>query len=211
MATGGSYQIKQRQLEELLFSAEVRSGRSEYLKLEYQSYSPSSPTLTFREQYYSLYVLGRQSEFAASYQLHPKKSLSWGARGRLVTRENGLSGLGITGSLSRWQYSGFDMSSQLDLLKLGHDNATTLYLEGERPLTALSRLRMALVMQHQKKQLAGDNDAFGIDGELEQMLSSMLYLGITFMHIWNSRLPDEYRYGVRLSYRFDDRKGWQSE
>jgi len=208
---GGSYQFGQRQLEELLFSAEARRGRSEYLKLAYQSYSPSSPTLTFREQYYSLYVLGQQQEFAASYRLRPKNSLSWGAKGRLVTRENGLSGLGITGSLSQWQYFGADMSAQLDLLKLGSDNASTLYLEGERPLSALRRLRAALVLQHQQKQLAGDNNAFGFDGELEQMLSSTLYLSVALTHIWNSRLNDEYRYGVRLSYRFDDRKGWQSE
>ncbi|NOR51157.1 MAG: hypothetical protein GQ470_00920 [Gammaproteobacteria bacterium] len=208
---GGSYQIGQRNLEELLLSAVARRGRDEYLKLEYQSYSPSSPTLTFREQYYALYALGRQSEFAASYRLHPKNSLSRGIKGRLVTREDGLNGIGLTGTVSRWRYVRIDMNAQLDLLKLGHDSATTLYLEGERPLTAMRRLRMALVMQNQKKALAGDNNAFGIDGELEQMLSSVLYLGVTFMHTWNSRLMDEYRYGVRLSYRFDDRTEWQSE
>ncbi len=208
---GGSYQFGQQQMEELLLSAEVRDGRSEYLKLNYQSYRPAAPTLTFREQYYSLYVLGRQSEFAVSYQLQPKNRLAWGLKSRLVTRENGMNGIGLTGTLNRWRFAGLAMSSQLDLLKLGQDSATTLYFEGERALTALSRLNIALMMQQQKKQLMGDNDAVGIDGELEQMLSSSLFLGITGMHIWNSRLPDEYRYGIRLSYRFDDRKAWLSE
>ena len=208
---GGSYQIGQRWLEELLLSAQLRRGKSEYLKLAYQRYSPSSPTLTFREQYLSLYTLGRQSEFAVSYRLRPARGPARAIKGRLVRRENGLDGLGLTGTLDRWRYSGADMSAQLDLLKLGNDNAATLYIEGDRPLTALSRLRTALVLQHQKEQLAGDNSAFGIDGEYEQMLGSMLFLGATFMQIWNSRLPDEYRFGIRLSYRFDDRKGWRSE
>ena len=208
---GGSYQINQRNLDELLFSAEVRRGRNEYLKLQYQQYAPSTPTLTFREQYYSLYVLGRQSELAANYQLRPDRALARAIKGRLVTRENGLSGLGLTGSVSRWKYSQADMAAQIDLLKLGNEIATTLYLEGERSLTPMRRLRTALVLQHQQKQLADDNHAFGVDGELEQMLSSTLFLSFTFMQIWNSRVEDEYRIGIRLSYRFDDRKEWNSD
>jgi len=207
----GSYQFGQQQLDELLLSAELRDGRSEYLKLNYQSYLPATPTLTFREQYYSLYVLGRQSELAASYYSGSRKQLGWGMKGRMVTRENGLSGFGITGSLSRWRYAGADMHSQLDLLKLGDENAATLYLEGARPLTALRRMRLALVAQRQQKHLAGDNRAFGIDGEMEQMLSRSLYLSLNLTHIWNSRLADESKLSLRLSYRFDDRKGWTNE
>ena len=204
----GTYIIDENYSEDLLISAYTDLKTKSRVQIDYEMYSPDEPYLTFRERFYSVYANGRQSALTGSLLFNSRENVEWIMRGRSVEREFGVTGYGGTAGVTVHKYSGNDYSAQLDYLDLGEDNALSLYMEIDSSLSYKTRVRLSTALQHQEKQLPGSNDTVGIELGLEHMFRSDLFFVLSLSHIWNSRLNDEYVYGMHLSYRFDDRKAW---
>ena len=185
-----------------------------HLRLDYEIYEPATEKLSFRDRFYSLYARGRQSQLKVAYQFRHGQERTWSLIARRVVREFG--GAGYSGVVGFSQHNlnrtgnGWLLSAQAERLELVEDRSTSLYFEGEKPLSSTLSAGISGVLQYQEKQLTGDNRAAGIELRLERMvkvesLPSGLYFSGEASHIWNSRLENEYRLGLRVSYHFDDR------
>ena len=207
----GSYLASENNTEQLQFSAYGDLGKKNRVQFDYETFSLNEPYLSFREQFYSLYVRGRQTSFAASFFYSPNGHTQWISKGRSVLREYGENGYGLTLGMQRREYSGTEYVAQLDYLNLEKDTMASLYLETDYSFSAFIKSRLSAVIQNQNKWLSGNNQALGFEADLQQMLRSGLYFTLSLTRVWNSHLDDEYQFGLKLSYRFDDRKKWWSD
>ena len=148
------------------------------------------------------------STLTGSVFFNSRENIEWTVRGRTVDRESGANGYGGTAGVALHKYSGTDYAAQLDYLDLDEDNALSLYMQVDSSLSYKTRARLGTALQHQEKLLSGSNDSAGLELGLEHMLQPDLFFILSLSHIWNSRLNDEYIYGMHLSYRFDDRLAW---
>lgn len=180
--------------------------------LDYDSFRLSKPYLSFSERFYSLYALGRQSNLSVIYQLNPAQMHQWQVRARMVRRELGENGYGLTLGYLQRSDSGENYRTQLDYLKLDQDMALSLYGSCHYSISAVTRARFGGALQHQDKWLTGSNDTLAFEARVERFMSSGVYLSVSASRIENSHADDDYLFALNLSYRFEGATtGWSDE
>ncbi len=199
----GVYVLQEARLEEA--SGQVRGdmGSKTGWQLSGQIYQPRRPWLTFRERFYSLYALGRQSVVRGAFHYRPRDRVEWSLDGRYVAREQGDSGHGLSGGARFWGDSGWRRELRFTLLRLGDDVTGGAWFRLGKPLGSRSRIGLSTALQYQDKALYGVDRSAGTELDLERMVRADLYFSLFASYLWNSRLDDEYRAGVRLTWYLD--------
>ena len=197
-------------LQDLQARIEGDLDKRTFARLEFESYRPDQRRLDFRERFYLHYALGEQRSLRAELQRRfagamrglLRLSRVWrdDPRGEMRDRGHGLAAE-LDGRLPRGPF----WRARLDHLQLEMDRRSALYLQGDGALDATRRLSLRAVLQWQDSALGGQNRALGLEAQAEQMLRGNLYASAFLSLIHNTRLADEYRAGLRLSWRLDDR------
>jgi len=199
----GVYAVQEARLEEAAGQIRGDAGRKIGWQIAGQIYQPRRPWLTFRERYYALYALGRQSVVRGALHYRPRDRTEWSLDGRHVAREQGDSGYGLSGGVRVWGGSGWRRELRLTLLRLGDEVTGGAWFQLRKPLGSRSRVRLSTALQYQEKALYGVDRSAGAELDLERMVRADLYLSLFASYLRNSRLEDEYRAGARLTWYLD--------
>ncbi|MBE9503154.1 MAG: hypothetical protein IME96_03160 [Proteobacteria bacterium] len=135
----------------------------------------------------------------------PLKGVRVYGKGRRVTHESGTSGFGGTLGTDISKASGIDLGGEVDYLYLEGEKALSLLLSSRKSPGPRTLMVIEGIWQLQQKRTTGKNRGVGLEAELKRMMKSNLFLSAYAMHIWNSRMDDEYRGGVRLSWSFNQK------
>ena len=206
----GSYLVDDNRWESIQFNAYRDFENKTRLRLDYETYQPNKDELTFKDRFYSLYARGRQSQFKVGYQINQGRQYTWEINGRQVTREFGSNGYGAVATMNYRSNQGWRSITQLDHLTLANERLNSLYFENEKSFSSMMRGTFSSVLQHQQKQLTGDNISIGIEARLSRRvklksLPSAFWFSAEATYLHNSRLTNEYRIAMRLLHHFDDR------
>jgi len=206
----GSYLVDDKSWESVQLSAYRDFEHAARLRVDYETYLPGEDEITFKDRFYSRYAHGRQSQFKAGYQFNFGGHYTGSFSGRRVVREFGNEGYGAVARVDYRSKQGWRLRTQLDRLALADEQVNGLYLEAEKSLSPWLRGTLGGVLQQQQKWLVGDNRTAGIEVRLERRiklkrLPSAFWFSTHASYIHNSRLTNEYRIAVRMSYSFDDR------
>jgi len=209
----GSYLVNENIWESVQLSAYrdfENSTQPARLRIDYETYEPGKDKLTFKDRFYSLYSRGRQSQFKAGYQFKQGPQHTWSLSGRRIAREFGGNGYAAVATMDYHSDRGWLLTTQLDQSALADERINRVYFEVQKSLSSRMRSTLSGVLQQQQKRLMGDSHSTGIEVRLERrikskILPSPLWLSMQASTIRNSRLANEYRIAVRLSYSFDDR------
>jgi len=211
LSMSASYVVENKQWESAQLNTRWDLEENSTLRVDYETYEPISDEISFRDRFYSLYSRGRQTQFRATYQFKHDYQQTWSMAARHVNREFGGEGYAGMFAIEHRSNKGLRLSGKLEQLELQTERVSSLFIDADRTLYASLRGGLSGVIQQQEKQLVGDNQSVGIELRLEHMLSAESVLsGVQFdataSHIWNSRLEDEYRLLLSLSYKFGDNK-----
>lgn len=181
------------------------------VQFDYDTFTLTEPALSFTQQFYAVYALGRQSTFTGSYYYNQNASTQWIAKARTVLREYGKRGYGLSLASQMHEYTGEEYQLQLDYMQLDKDEFISLYASTNHAFSSLIKSRFGAAIQSQSKWLTGTNQAVGVEANVERMLGSGLYFTFSMSSIWNTHLHDEYQFGLKLSYQFDASNKWWSD
>ncbi len=196
------------QVQLKIFSDITETDRVQF---DYETFTLTEPALSFTQQFYSVYELGRQSAFTGSYYFKQNASTQWIAKARTVLREYGKRGYGLSLASQVHEYTGGEYQLQIDYLQLDQDEFISLYANSNYSFSPLVKSRFGAAVQSQYKWLTGSNQAVGVEANVERMLGSGLYFTCSMSSIWNTHLHDEYQFGLKLSYQFDASNKWWSD
>ena len=202
----GSYLPDTERVENLQARAVTGINEQTQMTWSYHTYRPDESQPDFKGLFYSSYARGRQHAVQIEFSYQADNGFDWLARVREVVHQHGENGSGGTLAVDWAELSGPRWQAELDLLQLGDERAATLYLQRRTTLTPHSRLEVSGVLQRQSRLSGDHNNALGLEARWERRLRSDLSLALYAMQIWNDQLQDDYRTGLRLSYRFDDRQ-----
>ena len=205
----GTYLANEKYWEAFQVNTRAYLSNDSYVRLDYETYSPGTEVLTFRDRFYSLYGRERQTQLKAGYQFNTPHKHIWTLNGRHIIKEVGDNGYGGAFGWRHYNGRGLRIEAQLDHLAVSEDSATSLYVETKKALMPKMRGALGAVLQSQHKQLTGNNNALGFEAQLEQLvhidaLPSDLLFSTQLSHIWNDQQENEYRIAVSLSYSFTD-------
>ena len=209
LSVAGTWLADENLWESYQLNLSTQLGDDARMQLDYETYEPAAEVLSFRDRYYLNYEKGRQSQSRGALHFNTRGRHNWSLSGRQIERESGDTGYGQAVNWLHRDGSGTRLEAQLDRLVLDEDSMSGLYLEMRKPLSAQTRTVLGGVWQQQTKHLAGDNTVLGIEARLERMLkieafgSGLMFSG-QVSYIQNSRLTDEYRIALGLTYRFND-------
>ncbi len=209
----GRYLVDENIWENIQFSAYKDFGKSTQsarLRMDYETFEPGKDKLTFKDRFYSLYTRGRQSQFKTGYQFTQGHQHTWSLSGRHIAREFGGNGYAAVATMDYHSNRGWLLTTQLDQLVLSDERINRVYFEVKKSLSSRMRSTLSGVLQQQKNRLTDNSHSTGIEIQLERrikskILPSPLWFSAQASTIRNSRLANEYRIAVRLSYSFDDR------
>ncbi len=209
LSVAGSWLTDEKLWESYQLNVSSILGDDARLQFDYEIYEPATEVLSFRDRFYYRYERGWQSQTRTALHLNTQGRNNWSLSGREIEREFGDSGYGRALNWLHRDGRGMRFEAQLDRLELREEQATSFYIEMRKPLSANIRTVLGGVWQEQEKKLAGDNKAMGVELRLERLFhidsaSAGLLFSSQLSHIWNSRLDDEYRISLGLSYRFND-------
>ncbi len=208
----GVYLVNDHTSEQIQFKILYHTNEIDRIQFDYDTFSIDEALLTIKDQFYSMYLTGRQTAITASYYYHPQAEFQWITKGRTVIQERGENGYGLSIGLGFGEFSGDEFLSQLDYQLLNDDSYISLYAEKSYSLSPLTRSRFGIAIQNQDKWLAGNRQLAGIDTDLQHMLSSRLYFSFSVAGVWNSHSEDDYLIGLKLSYSFQEpRRKWTNE
>jgi len=207
----GVYVFQESRLEDVTGQVRGAAGEKGTWQLSGQIYQPRRPWLSFRERYYSLYARGRQSILRGDYHHRPRRGEEWSLGGRYVAREQGDAGYGLSGGIERWGDSGWRKEFLFVLLRLGDDLTGSAWLQLDRPVGSRRRISLRSALQYGEKALRGVDQGAGFELDMEQMVRADLYFSLFFSYLWNSRLKDEYRSGVRITWYLDGYRPGKTE
>ncbi|MDD5036184.1 MAG: hypothetical protein PHE55_15650 [Methylococcaceae bacterium] len=202
----GTYRADRNALENVWLSGQADLGKSLRLRTSYEEYRPRNPYPTFRERFYTAYVLGEQTLLKGSLHHQAAEGWTYHLGGQRATRERGVDGYGGYAGLSITQWPGLKLSGEVDYLDLGADEAKSLYLSAAHSPSSKWRLQANAALRFEHKQLYGENRAIGGEIEVQYLVQSNLVLSATGTHIWNTRINDEYLAAVQMIYYFDNFK-----
>ena len=197
-----TYRSDQARVENALTAAWVDLGQRVRWRGSYEYYRPREPFLTFRERFYSAYVLGEQTLLKSRFHYSPSARWSGYAGGMRATRQ-GDDGYGGDVGLTWRMTPNLSLSGEFDYLGLGPDQARSVYAALNHTPSARLQLRLNTALRFEQKQFYGDNRAAGAEVEARYMVRSDWIVQLAASQIWNSRLPDEYLAAVQLIYYLD--------
>ena len=200
----GGWLLDSRTLEELVAQLEVNTGKDSRLRLAASVFEPERPFLDFRERFYSLYALGRQTTLQSSYHARLHRETEWSVTGRYLAHEEGANGFGLSAGASMRKPTGLESEVRVDALQLDNDRVVTFFLGGSAPLDSRLQLDLAGALQFHDKALTGENAALAAEVKIEYMLGSGFYAAGYATFVFNSNLDEEYRLLARLSWYFDE-------
>ena len=209
LSMSASYVVENKQWESAQLNTRWDLEENSTLRIDYETYEPISDEISFRDRFYSLYARGRQTQFKAAYQFKYDYQQTWLMAARQVDREFGGKGYAGMFAIEHRSNKGLRLSGKVEQLELQTERVSSLFIDADKTLYPSLRGGISSVIQQQEKQLVGDNQSVGIELRLEHMVSaesvpSGLQFDVTASHIWNSRLEDEYRLLLSLSYKFSD-------
>jgi len=207
----GVYVLEEARLEDVSVQARRDAGKNGTWQLSWQIHRPRRPWLTFRERYYSLYALGRQSVVRGDFHYRLSKGVEWSMGGRHVAREQGDAGYGLTAGVELSADSGWRRELQFTLLRLGDDTTGGAWFQLGKPVSSRNRITLRTALQYQDKALYGVDRSAGVELDMERMVRADLYFSLFASYLRNSRLDDEYRAGVRLTWYLDKYKPEETE
>ena len=207
LSMSASYVAESSQWESAQINTRWDLEENSTLRLDYETYQPVSEELSFRDRFYSLYARGQQTQFKAAYQFKYDYQQTWSMAARQVNREFGGSGYAGMIAVEQRSNQGLLLAAKAEQLELQSERVTSLFIDADKTLSPSLRGGISSVLQQQEKQLVGNNRSIGLELRMEHMLntkamSSGLQFDATASHIWNSRLEDEYRFLLGLSYSF---------
>lgn len=198
----GTLRSDQGRLENALATASIDFGPKARMRNSYEYYRPREPFLTFRERFYSAYVLGEQTLIKSRLHYNPTERWTGYVGGMKATRQgdDGYGGdLGLTFRFT----PNLALSGEFDYLGLGADEARSGYAALSHTVSSRLQLKFNSALRYEQKQFYGNNRATGFEGELRYMVQNDLVLQVAASQIWNTRLPDEYLGAVQFIYYFD--------
>lgn len=207
MFFNGSYLAENYSAESINVGIQADSKDLGLARIAYTSWKPEQASLSFKEQFYSVYAKGKQSTLQADYFHNYKWNRQFYLRGRKVWRELGNNGYGATAGFEQKTGSNKNTGwqTQWDSLVLKDDVIHSLYGGINKDFSATFRGQLNTALQYKKNTLTENNSLIALEAVAQQMLDSALFIDFNARYIYNDNLKNEYRIGFRLSYRFDDR------
>jgi hypothetical protein len=202
----GSYAAEKNKLENVFLDGWWDPWNRVRLRSYFEAYRPKQPYVTFRDRFYSAYALGEQRVWRGSAQYVQTDKLRYSAGVQYASRDQGYSGQGINAGFSYQWRPEVKLSGEFDYLELDTgDMANSVYMSVSHALNAKTRYGLNLAWRQEDKLLYGQNQARGIENEVQYMLDSSLVLGFKGSYIDNSapRLRNEYLAALQLTYYFD--------
>jgi hypothetical protein len=206
-----TYLLNEEYAEQVQLKVYSDITEADRVQFDYETFTLTEPALSFTQQFYSVYALGRQSALTGSYYFNQNASTQWIAKARTVLREYGKRGYGLSLASQMHEYTGEEYQLQMDYLQLDQDEFISLYANSNHSFSSLVKSRFGAAIQSQHKWLTGTNQAVGVEANVERMLGSGLYFTFSMSSIWNTHLHDEYQFGLKLSYQFDESNKWWSD
>lgn len=207
MFFNGSYLVENKSTESINAGVQYNDKDFGLSRVTYTSWKPEEAELSFEEQFYSVFANGKQSILQADIFHNHKWDQQYYLRGRKVWHETGGDGVGFTFGFE--QQAVFDKKSgwiaQWDSLAINNDSIHSLYLSSNKNISASLRGHLDTALQYQKNDRVDDDSIVALQIGAEKMLQSDLFIDLNLRYIYNSNLHDEYRFGFRFSYLFDDR------
>lgn len=203
LSAGGSY-IPDGGLNENLL-VEVKGGieGGSGVSVSYELYEPEINRLSFRDRFYSLYASGKEEVLKGRLYYTPTREIALYGEGRRIDHESGTIGYGGIAGASFKKADGGSLEGEISNLYLNGERALSLFVSSTTNLTAFTVLRLGGGWQIQQKRTTGENQGLGLEAEVKSMLKGNLFASAYAMRIWNSRMDDEYRGMVRLTYTFN--------
>ena len=198
----GTYRSDQSRVENALTTAWLDLGKTVRWRGSYEYYRPREPFLTFRERFYSAYVLGEQTLMKSRVHYSPTERWTAYAGGMHATRQ-GDDGYGGDAGVTCRITPNLSLSGEFDYLGLGVDQARSGYLALSHTVNSRLQLRLNTALRFEQKQFYGDNRAAGAEAEARYMVRNNWIVQLAASQIWNTRLPDEYLAAVQAIYYFD--------
>ena len=206
MFFNGSYLVQNKSAESINIGVQAYAKEHGMGRIAYTSWKPEQASLSFKEQFYSVYAKGKQSTLQADYFHNYKWNQQLYLRGRKVWREYGNNGYGATAGFEQKATSNKSTGwqTQWDSLVLKDDVIHSLYAGINKDLSATFRGQLNTALQYKKSTLTENNSLIALEAVAQQMLNSTLFLDFNARYIYNENLSNEYRISFRLSYRFEN-------
>lgn len=191
--------------EEVYTSVLLDISENSRIRASYALYEPKSPYPTFKEQFYSDYYQGRQDLLSISFDHALTDSFSYHLSGKRAGRkaEHDI-GYGIEVGVRSTRFRDWDLSANFDMLEFGKSNTYNLYFGSEYSLSSKSLLNLNLAFSLDNSPLYGENKAAGTELKYRYKLYSDVFLDLSGTYIANTRLDDEYRVGLQVTWYFDN-------
>lgn len=200
----GSYAADKDRLENVLIDGWWDPLKHLRLRSYFEAYRPRQPFVTFRDRFYSAYALGEQRVWRGSAEYVQTEKLRYSLGLQFASRDQGYSGSGFNAGVSYQWRPALTLRGEIDYLELDSgEHANSLYLSAVHALNAKTRYGINLAWRLEDKILYGENQARGIENELQYMLDNSLILGFKGSFINNTALSNEYLAAMQLTYYFD--------
>lgn len=200
----GSYAADKNRLENVFIDGWWDPWKRLRVRNYFEAYRPKQPFVTFRDRFYSAYALGEQRVWRGSAQYVQTDKLRYSLGLQYASRDGGYSGNGVNAGVSYQWRPDLKFSGEYDYLRLDNgEMANSVYLSLNQALNAKTRYGLNLAWRQEDKLLYGQNQARGIENEVQYMLDSTLVLGFKGSYINNSALRSEYLAAMQLTYYFD--------
>lgn len=200
---GGSYLPESGMSENLMVEVNGAVEEKISVSVSYESYEPEINRLSFRDRFYSLYASGKEEVLKGRLYYTPTEEISLYGEGRRIEHESDISGYGSTAGASFKKADGGTLEAEISHLYLDGERAVSLFASSTTNLSAFTVFRLGGGWQAQQKRTTGENQGLGLEAEVKTMLRGNLFASAYAMRIWNSRMDDEYRGMMRLTYTFN--------
>lgn len=201
--TGGSIVPQSNLIERAQIEVEGYFKKDSLFRIGYEIFEPNQEVISFRDNFYRFYSIGREEVIRGSLHYSPLRGVHFFGKGRKVSHESGASGFGGTLGVDLKNRGGINLAGEVDYLYLESEKVLSLILSSKHSLGSKTLMAIEGIWQLQQKRTTGKNRGFGLEAELKQMVKSYLFVSAYAMHIWNSRMDNEYEAGARLSWRFN--------
>jgi hypothetical protein len=189
-------------LRRVMMDANFDFKQQGHLRMAYHYYLPDDDLETFRDRYHGFYSMDRQSILKSIWFLPKTGAVETRFEISGSRQEQGNGGLGLA---TEWIYSthyGSIWDGRIDYLEVAHDQAVSIYLRYQQPLSSQSKFELEGVYQTKQTQLSGSNHMNGFSFSLAQRLIKQVTLNLSGEWLDHSEREDEYRFGASIHYEF---------
>ena len=201
----GVYEFSTATFEDFMVNAMVDVSDTLRLRTSYELYHPREPYVTFREQFSSIYVFGRQDllRLSLNHQIHPDWQYHVGFLRATQDADND-AGYGGNAGVVVDAVLDLTVSAEVDYLEMGKDSSFSVFLSSNYSITSNHLLNVNLALRWDKKSLYDENQSTGVELEYRYRINSNLFVDASSSYIWNTQVNHEYLTGLRLTYYLDN-------